>query len=132
MNLPPVVCEKLRLKLLSLLCSAALWVFVTLQGGDELEMPLQVQFVNIPTGAVLRTAAVPRLSVRISGPRILLLHQKFRGVTASLDLAGTTVGRVEFAGLERFVRLDDGLRTLRVSPGKLTVELDNPKTTVMQ
>jgi hypothetical protein len=131
MSLSPVVCEKLRLKLLSLLCAAALWVFVTLQGGDELEIPLQVRFVNIPADTVLRSAAVPRVSVRISGSRILLLHQKLRGATASLDLAGTTAGRVEFAGLERFVRLDDGLRTLQVSPGRLMVELE-PKTTVMQ
>ena len=132
MNLPPVVCGNLRLKLLSLLCAAVLWIFVTLQGGDELEIPLQVRFVNIPPGIALRSTALPRLSVRISGPRILLLHQKMRGAAARLDLTGTTAGRVEFAGLERFVRLDDGLRALQVSPGRLIVELDNPKTTVMQ
>jgi hypothetical protein len=132
MKLHPVISEKPQLKLLSLLCAAALWAFVSLQGADELEIPLQVRFVNIPAGTALRSNAAPRLSLRVSGPRILLLRQKFLGATARLDLYGTIAGRIEFAGLERFVRLTDGLRPVRVTPESLAVELENTKTTVVQ
>lgn len=132
MNLPPVVRDKLQLRLLSLIFAAMLWFFVTLQGGDEIELPLTVRFINTPAQTALRSDSLPRFSVRISGARILLLRQKFRGAEAWIDLSGATAGRFEFAGLERFVRLDDGIRLLGVSPGTLTVELENTKSTVAQ
>lgn len=122
--------EKQRLKLLSLLFAVMLWLFVTMQGTDEMEIPLALRFINIPAGAAVREEPMPRLSVRVSGARILLLRQKLRGAVAYIDLSGTAAGRVDFAAMERYVRLGDGLRPLLVSPGVLTVELQDINSAV--
>lgn len=125
MNLRPLLCEKLQLKLLSLLFAVLLWLFVTMESGGEMDVPLSVGFVNIPAGMTVRDVSPPRLQVRISGARILLLRQKLRGATAYVDLSGTRAGRLVVSGMERFVRLDDGLRAQSVSPGSLVINLVN-------
>ena len=124
MNLSALLCEKFKLKALSLLCAAFLWLFVTMEGTDELELPLAVGFVNAPEGTVVRADSLPKLSVTVSGMRILLMRQKFRGAVARLDLAGALPGTVEFSALERYVRLESGLSPLRVSPRNVSIILE--------
>jgi len=113
----------LQLKLLSLLFAVLLWFFVTMQGTGETDIPLAVMFVNMPAGTVVQEKASSQVVARVSGPRILLLRQKFRGASLRLDLAGVPVGRVEISGLDKNLRLDPGLRTLWVSPPVISVEL---------
>ena len=129
MNVRGLLCDKFKLKLLSLLFAAFLWFFVTMERTDEMELPLAVDFINVPTGMEVRAGSLPKHSVAVSGARILLLRQKFRGAAAHLDLAGATAGRVDFTSMERYVRLESGLRPLRVSPATLTVILENASST---
>lgn len=132
MNLRDLILNNVRLKLLSLIFAASLWFFVTMEGTDEMELPLAIAFANIPAGTAMREAALPKLSVTVSGARILLLRQQFKGVSACVDLSGAAVGRIALAGMERYVRLDGGLRPLRVSPGTLTITLENARSTGMK
>ena len=123
MKLPEVVFARLQLKLLSLLFAAALWLLVTLESTDEAEVPLVVQFVNTPPGLALQGGASTPLSLRITGPRTLLLRQRWLRAKVELDLAGARPGRVTFADLDRHVLLITGVRPLRVSPAKLEISL---------
>jgi hypothetical protein len=111
------------LKLLSLLFAAVLWLFVTLEAGDETEIPLAVKFVNSPPGLTLQGGQSTLLSLRIAGPRTLLLRQRWHGATVELELAGARAGRVTFSGLDRHVALLPGVRPLRVAPVSLEIFL---------
>lgn len=127
MTLQDVPREKIRLKLLSLLFAASLWIFVTMEGETEMELPLGVEFVNIPAG--MKVSPLPKLTVTVSGARIVLLRQKIKGAVAYLDLAGAVVGRVDYSAMERYVRLEGGLRPLRVSPANVSINLENAGST---
>jgi len=123
MKLPEIICANLQLKLLSLLFAAVLWLFVTLETGDEVQVPLAVKFVNSPPGMLLQGAPSTPLSLRVAGPRTLLIRQLWHGAEVELDLAGTRPGRVTFAALDRYVLLIPGVRPLRVSPATLEITL---------
>jgi len=112
-----------KLKLLSLLCAAVLWLFVFMEGEGSIELPLAVRFVNIPAGSEVRSVRMQQPVAMISGPRILLLRQKLTGASLELDLAGAVTDRVDFNGLERYLSLSAGLRPLRISPGSYSVLL---------
>lgn len=111
------------LKLLSLLLAAVLWLFVTLETADEIEIPLVINLVNVPSGFKLQNTSATWLSLRIAGPRILLLRQRWQGAQAVLDLYGADSGRATFPELSRFVVLVPGVRLVRVTPVSLDVAL---------
>ncbi len=123
MKLNEIFFAHLPLKLLSLFFAAVLWLLVTLETGDEAEVPLAVKFVNAPPGLALQGDLPAPLSLCLSGPRSLLLRQKWQGARVELDLSGAQAGRVSFSGLERHVSLIPGVRPLRVSPAILEIFL---------
>lgn len=112
-----------KLKLLSLLLAAGLWLFVTLESNDETEMLLPLTLVNMPPGLTLQDVPPPSLALRIAGPRTLLLRQKWRGARLELDLGGATSGRNKFSELERRVRLLPGVRAIGAAPRDLELNL---------
>jgi hypothetical protein len=114
--------ENLKLKALSLLFAAVLSLFVALKAKDEVEIPIRVNFISLPDGLTLKEPVQRQLTLRMTGPRLLLMKQQSRGVSISLDLSGLAGGRVSFSSLERYLTLYDGITPLRVSPA--TVELD--------
>jgi hypothetical protein len=123
MRLPESLDASLQLKLLSLFFAAVLWLFVRLETGTATDMPLAVDFVNIPAGVSLQVTPSTPLSLSVTGPRTLLLRQKWLGARLRLDLAGTRPGHVVFSELDRYVQLVPGVRPLKVSPEKIEIFL---------
>lgn len=118
MSIKSLLSANLQMKLLSLLLAVTLWIFVVFETDDKLEIPLSVSYVNIPAGLVVMGDSGSGISLRIEGPRILLLRQKLKGVAVSLDLSGAGEGRVVYSGVERLVRLIQGVKVLGVLPPK--------------
>lgn len=108
--------ENTLLKLLSLFSAIVLWLFVTLETGDETVLPLRISYLNVPPGYVLRQDSAAQPLVRISGPRILLVRQKWRGAMVTLDVAGASPGKLTFSGLEKHVMLVPGVQAVNVAP----------------
>ncbi len=117
--------EKTLLRLLSMLFAAMLWLFVTLHGEGEAEIPLVIRPVNVPSGLSARVEQLSHATVRISGARILLMRQRMLGAVACLDLSGGAAGRIEFSSPEKYVRLEEGLRARYVSPGRISIFLES-------
>lgn len=118
MSFKSLLSANLQMKLLSLLLAVTLWLFVVFETDDQLEIPLSVSYVNIPAGLIVMGDSGSGFSLRIEGPRILLLRQKLKGVAVSLDLSGAVEGRVVYSGVERLVRLIQGVKVLGVLPPK--------------
>jgi len=116
MNIREMLSPALQLKLLSLLLAALLWLFVTMEKSDETDIPLEVTYANIPAGLEVKTGDPRQLSVHTVGPRILLLRQRLKGVSAKLDLSAVKEGKTTIAGFEGSLLPVSGVKFTRVSP----------------
>lgn len=105
---------KLQLKLLSLVLAALLWLFIALEAVDELDIPLDVSTVNTPAGLVVKSMQGSAPLLRIAGPRVLLLRQKWLGVSVRLDLSRAQEGDLLLSGDEHLVRLVQGVKIVRL------------------
>jgi hypothetical protein len=115
MSIREMLSPAVKLKLLSLLLAVLLWLFVALEKSDEADIPLEVTYANIPAGLKVR-AAPQQLSVHAVGPRILLLRQRLKGVSAKLDLSAVKEGKTTLTGFEGSLLPVSGVKFTRVSP----------------
>jgi len=127
MILKEMLSSSRQMKFLSLFLAFTLWLFVNLETGDEIEIPLSISYVNIPAGLAVKVDPASLFSVRVEGPKILLLRQKLKGVSLKLDLSGAKEGKIVYQGLERSVMLIKGVKPLRVSPPMLELGLVSRK-----
>lgn len=122
MSFESILTVKLQLKLLSLLLAAVLWLFIALETVDELEIPLAVNAVNIPSGLVVKAIHDSGPVLRIAGPRILLLRQKWHGASVRLDLSRAKEGDLLLSGGEDLVKLVQGVKIVRLPPLHLALQ----------
>jgi hypothetical protein len=121
MNIREKVAPALQLKFLSLLLAVLLWLFVLVELSDETDIPLEVTYINIPAGLKLKESEARQIYVHAVGPRILLLRQRLKGVSAKLDLSTVTEGKNTLAGFESSLLTVRGVKFTRVSP--VTIEV---------
>lgn len=121
MNLMTVFTANLPVKFFSLLLAVLLWLFITLETADELEIALSVSYDNIPSGLTVRTDRNPELLLRIGGPRILLLRQKLKGASVHFDLSGAQAGERVLTGGESSLKLVQGIKLVHFPPLPVTL-----------
>jgi len=122
MNLKSILTTNIQMKLLSLLLAAMLWLFMALETVGELEIPLSISYANTPAGLKIRVSQdFGRQMIRIEGPKILLLRQKWKGVAIYFDLSGAKEGESLLSGIENKVKLIQGVELVSLPP--LKVEL---------
>lgn len=123
MNLKSMLTTNIQMKLLSLLLSVLIWLFVALESNDEVEIPVSVSYLNTPSGLVVKTKQDSGLLLRVEGQRILLLRQKLVGASVRLDLAGAREGSVVLSGIESSVKLIQGVKPVPRLPLKAELTL---------
>ena len=122
MSLKSILTTNIQMKLLSLLLAAMIWLFIALDEVGELEIPLSISYVNTPAKlSIKENHDIGRQMIRIEGPKILLLRQKWKGVAVYFDLSGAKEGDMLLQGMESQVKLVQGVRLVRLPP--LRVEL---------
>lgn len=126
MNLSELLLTRVRLKLLSLLFAAVLWLFVTLEAGDEQEFSVELKPVRLRQGL---TADVnpPRVTARLGGPRTLLLRQQIVGLSGELDLGQSGPGTVRVDHVARGLQVIPGLKVITVVPQSQEVIISQKK-----
>lgn len=125
MNFKHFLTTNIEMKLLSILLAATLCLLVALEAVDEVEIPLSVSYVNTPSGFAVKTLPESGRMVRVSGPRILLLRQKLKGVPIRLDLAGAEEGTVVFSEGAIPVKLVQGVKSVKLFPLKVELYRQN-------
>lgn len=123
MSLREMVTENLRLKALSLLLAALLWLSVTSGTEGEAGVTVPVRFRNIPPQLSVGNATPIFVELRIAGPKLLLTRLKKERLAATLDLQGVGAGTVAFTRLESTIPLQNGLRITRINPAAIELEL---------
>lgn len=119
MSFRSMLTVNIQMKLLSLLLAALLWLFIALESVDEIEMPISVDYANIPVGLIVNKNQSAGALIRIEGPAILLLRQKYKGVSATFDLSGAREGDVLLSGMENSLNLLQGVKAVSLSPVKV-------------
>ncbi len=116
------------LKLLSLLVAVLIWLFSAGEREGTTAMSVPLRYRNLPPGLVIVNTPPSRAEVTVTGPRILLLRLRMKGMEIPLDLRGAGEGTTVVGGLERFVRLDRELHLAGLAPA--TVEVKTAATGV--
>lgn len=126
MTMHSILFARFRLKALSLLFAAVLWLFVMLETGDEHEFAVELKPVNTASGL---TAAInpPELKARLGGVRALLLRQQLIGLTAEIDLSQRGAGTLALKSSESHLQVVPGLKVLALSPGSLEIIISQQK-----
>jgi len=119
MTIHELAFRKPVLKLLSLLLAAVLWLFVTLEREDELDVIVPLRLEGLPAGLTVRKTPLPEVSIRLAGAKLLLIKQQWRSLYIPLDLAGVREGKVSFSALDRTLKLVPGVRVVRIQPAAL-------------
>ncbi|UFS69690.1 hypothetical protein LPW11_17560 [Geomonas sp. RF6] len=107
---------------LSVLLAALLWVAVAAERTEELSLSVPVELEHLPPGLAV-VAAPARVSVTLSGPRILLARVPLSPPVCRLDLSGAGEGTVTFRPVETALGLDREIRVSRLHPSPLSVTL---------
>ena len=126
MTISSLLFARARLKVLSLLFAAVLWLFVMLQASGEQEFTVVLQPANISSELSV-VMHPPRLQARLGGARILLLRQQLIGLNAEIDLRQRGAGAVRFESIESYLRVVPGLKVLGVTPEPLEIIINQKK-----
>jgi hypothetical protein len=120
----------LQVKVLCLVLAVVLWAFVSLETPGELDLSVPVTVVNLGAGLVVREPPPATVTLRLAGPRILLMRQHFRSGAIQLDLAGVAPGKITFTALDQKIALVQGVRSLGSRPAVISITLgptDSPQ-----
>ncbi|NJD90655.1 MAG: hypothetical protein FIA91_03925 [Geobacter sp.] len=126
MTMHSILFARFRLKALSLLFAAVLWLFVMLETGDEHEFAVKLKPVNTASGF---TVAInpPELKARLGGVRALLLRQQLIGLTVEIDLSQRDAGALTLKSSDSHLQVVPGLKLLALSPGSLEIIISQQK-----
>lgn len=115
MTIHSLLCTRVRLKVLSLLFAAVLWLFAVLESAGQQEFSVELKPVNYASGLVV-IINPPQVKVRLGGARTLLLRQKLIGLSAEIDLHQSGTGAISLENIEPYLDVVPGLKVLAVMP----------------
>jgi len=123
MSLHELLTHNLGLKIMSLFLAVVLWLFVAAEKDSEIFLSIPVVIANLPAGLVVANRPPSRIDVKFAGPKILLMSLQRDQHKVYLDMKDAHEGTTEFPGLERAVRISEGVRITRISPAVVDVTL---------
>ena len=116
--------ENWVLKLISLAFAVVLWFFVIGERNLEVSYIVPLEYQGLAKDLIIANEVPSSVSVRISGPRALLMNQSAGDISIAVDLKGLPAGVTSFKRLEESLNLPTGLRVTRISPSYVDVKLE--------
>jgi YbbR domain-containing protein len=112
-----------ELKLLALVFSAGLWLFVMTSQKTDLVLSLPLELDSLPPGLVVKGEKPDNVEVQLHGLRAALLRVSAESLRVRVSLVGASPGDVLVSLGPEQVVVPPGVRVLRVNPGVVRVEL---------
>lgn len=112
------------LKLISLAFAVVLWFFVTGERKQEVSYIVPLEYRGLADDMIIANEVPSSVSVRISGPRAVLMHHSAGDVSIAVDLKDLPAGITSFKRLEESLNLPSGLKVTRISPSYVDVKLE--------
>jgi YbbR domain-containing protein len=116
--------ENWVLKLISLAFAVVLWFFVIGERNLEVSYIVPLEYQGLSRDLIIANEVPSSVSVRISGPRALLMNQSAGDISIAVDLKGLPAGVTSFKRLEESLNLPTGLKVTRISPSYVDVKLE--------
>jgi len=113
-----------HLKLLSLVFSSLLWLFVTGEQKAEVGFSVPLELKNVPADLIVANEVPSLVNLRISGPRTLLSNLESSSLSLSVDLRGLEPGLTTFKRLDENLNIPSALKVVRLSPSYVEVKLE--------
>jgi YbbR domain-containing protein len=123
MSLREMLSHNLGLKIMSLFLAMVLWLFVAAEKDSEISLSVPLEITNLPAGIVVVNQPRSRVDVRVAGPEILLMALQWNLPKVCLDMKDAHEGTTEFPGLEKAIRISEGVRVTQVAPATVKVSL---------
>ena len=92
--------SNLKLKLLAVIFSLALWFFVAGQSRTEVGFIVPISYKGIPKDLIMTGAPPDEVEVRVTGPKLFINNLSPSQISAELDMSGAK----------------EGINTLRIQP----------------
>ncbi len=116
--------ENWVLKLISLAFAVVLWFFVIGERNLELSYIVPLEYQGLSRDLIIANEVPSSVSVRIAGPRALLMHHTAGDISIAVDLKGLPAGMTSFKRLEESLNIPSGLKVTRISPSFVDVKLE--------
>ncbi len=125
MDMRRVFFENWSIKLVSLLCAIALWLYVMSTGKTEMTLTIPLELRNIPQGMAVVGNVTSSVEVRVQGQERVLSDSAFgKRIAGILDLAMAREGE----NLVRFspddIKRPDGVMVTHMSLSEVRVKLE--------
>lgn len=115
--------ENIGLKGLALLLATILWLYVVSAQETEIELMAPVKVENLAPHLAIADGPSEMVDVRISGPRLFIMMVNPKRLVIPLDLRNVGAGTVLFSGLDKALKLPDGVRATRIHPSEIQLRI---------
>lgn len=116
--------SNLRLKLLALIFSLALWFFVAGQSNTEVGFLVPIGLKGMPKDMVMTSMPPDEIEVRVTGPKLFINNISPGQINAELDLSGAKEGLNSYRILPKDIVTPMGVDVLRLRPSSIELRLE--------
>ena len=113
-----------KLKALSLVLAAMLWVAISYIGESKMTVSVPVAMENLRKDFIAEKTETDSVLVTIGGPISILKNLRARDIRVSVDLSGAKKGAQVFALAKDNVTVPKGVKVEEVKPDYLAIEID--------
>lgn len=108
--------HNLRLKVMALAFSVALWFFVAGQSNTEMGFMVPLGFKGMPKDMVMTASPPGEVEIRVVGPKLIISNLSPTHITAELDLSGAAEGENSYRLTEEDITTPMGVEITRIKP----------------
>ena len=125
MDVRRIFLENWSIKLVSLLCAIALWLYVMSTGKTEMTLTVPLELRNIPQGMTVVGDVTSAVEVRVQGQERVLGDSAFgKKVAGILDLSMTKEGENIVRISPDDIKRPDGVMVMHMSLSEVKVKLE--------
>ena len=125
MDFRRILTDNWTIKLISLVCSIALWFYVTSTGKTEMTLTVPLELRNIPQGMAVVGNVTSAVEIRVQGQERVLGDSAFgKKVAGMLDLSMTKEGENIVRISPDDIKRPDGVMVTHMSLSEVKVKLE--------
>ncbi len=126
MRYKEVFVKNLPLKFLSLLLAFLLWVMVSGEKRQRVEIMVRapIGFQNLPKNLELISFSPKEVKIRLRVQKNLMFSQDYRSISVMVDLSGAKEGEEIFSIKKDMVILPEDVEVVKISPSYVRVKLE--------